>query len=99
MRESGLARRQIEAHCIYSAHGNHTRQCFPPAARQHRRRCRGSSKPARSTEDMGMFRRSQLTTSSPKGTQVHPIKTKMSKLIFIKTFLHLNFILMIVIFI
>ena len=23
---------------------------------------------------MGMFRRSQLTTSSPKGTQVHPIK-------------------------
>ena len=74
MRESGLARLQIEAHCIYSAHGNHTRQCFPPAARQHRRRCRGSSKPARSTEDMGMFRRSQLTTSSPKGTQVHPIK-------------------------
>ena len=74
MRESGLARLQIEAHCIYSAHGNHTRQCFPPAARQHRRRCRGSSKPARSTEDMGMFRRSQLTTSSPKGTQVHPIR-------------------------
>jgi hypothetical protein len=73
MRESSLARLQIEAHCIYSAHANHTRQFPPPAARPHRCRCRGSSKPARSNEDMGMFRRRQLTTSSPKGTQVHPI--------------------------
>jgi hypothetical protein len=35
MQESGLDRLQIEAHCIYSAHANHTRQ-FPPPRPQGR---------------------------------------------------------------